>query len=184
MTQRRGLRGAALMVALLAALAFGVLPALAQQIGHYGTNRVTFERAGNAAPDNAQGKGVVDFRGGEEPESRWRGSFRFSGLNSERSYTVVVRGRFGANGSDAADAYTAICSFETDAKGTGNCFSYFSGLARLDIVQLRDGDEDGTRVMQANRNENFGSIDTAPSRYSPGGEIPERAASTSKKVAR
>lgn len=184
MTQRRGLRGAALMVVVLTALALGVLPALAQQIGHYGSNRVTFERAGNAAPENAQGKGVVDFRGGEEPESRWRASFRFSGLKSEHDYSVVVRGRFGADESDAAGAYTAICSFETDDKGAGNCFTYFSGLARLDILQLRDGDEDGTRVMQANRNGNFGSIDTAPSRYSPGGEIPERAASTSKKVTR
>lgn len=178
------MRGAVLMVALLAALALGILPALAQQIGHYGTNRVTFERAGNAVPAGAQGKGVVDFRGGEEPESRWRASFRFSGLKSQRSYTVVVRGRFGADESDAADAYTAICSFETDDRGAGNCFTYFSGLARLDILQLRDGDEDGTRVMQANRNENFGSINTEPSRYSPGGEIPERAASTSKKATR
>jgi hypothetical protein len=184
MMHGRGIRGAALMVALLVALALGVLPALAQQIGHYGSNRVTFERVGNAAPAGAQGKGVVDFRGGEEPESRWRASFRFSGLKSERSYTVVVRGRFGADASDAAEAYTAICSFETDDKGTGNCFNYFSGLARLDIVQLRDGDEDGTRVMQANRNGNFGSINTEPSRYSPGGEIPERAASTSKQVTR
>ena len=184
MTQRRGMRGAALIVALLAALVLSVLPATAQQIGHYGTNRVTFESAGSAASTNAQGKGIVDFRGGEEPKSRWRASFRFSGLKSEHSYTVVVRGRFGADDSDAADAYTAICSFETDDKGTGNCFTYFSGLARLDILQLRDGDENGTRVMQANRNENFGSINTEPSRYSPGGEIPERAASTSKKVTR
>lgn len=184
MTQRKGLRGAALMVLLLVALALGALPAIAQQIGHYGMNRVTFERAGNAVLAGAQGKGVVDFRGGEEPKSRWRASFRFSGLKSERSYTVVVRGRFGADESDAADAYTTICSFETDDKGAGNCFNYFSGLARLDILQLRDGDEDGTRVMQANRNENFGAIDTEPSRYSPGGEISERAAAKSKKVTR
>lgn len=184
MTQRRGLRGAALMVALLAALALGVLPVIAQQIGHYGTNRVTFERDGDVAPADVQGKGIVDFRGGEEPESRWRASFRFSGLRSERSYTVVVRGRFGGNESEAASAYTALCSFETDAKGAGNCFNYFSGLARLDVVQLRDGDADGTRVMQANRNENYGSINTEPSRYSPGGEISERAAARSKQVTR
>lgn len=168
-------------LALAASVGVGALPVLGQEIGHYGTNRVIFERAGNLAPDDAAGKGVVDFRGGEEPDSRWRASFRFSGLEANESYTVVVRGRFGEDDSDEAQVYTGICSFETNDNGRGNCFRYFSGLARLDILQLRAGDEDGTRVMQANRNENFGSIETEPSRYSPGGELPERASLKAKK---
>ena len=53
-------------------------------------------------PD-ATGTGIVDYKGGKEPSSQWRASFRFTGLEPGASYTVVIRGRFGARGSLEAD---------------------------------------------------------------------------------
>ena len=154
------------------------------EIGYFGTNRLDFESVGNAAPEDAGGKGIVDYRGGEEPNSTWRASFRFTGLEAATDYTVVIRGRFGEAGSDEATAFTPICSFTTNDKGRGSCFWYFRGLARLNTVQLREGDEEGTRVMQASRSDGPGSITTEPNRYSPGGEMATRQAKGKQKVAR
>jgi hypothetical protein len=174
----RRMSAIALWLALMALVGFGAHPAAAQDedIGHFGENRLEFEAVGDDAPADASGKGVVDYRGGEEPSSRWRASFRFSGLDEATTYTVVVRGRFGDAESDEADAFTSLCSFETDDEGRGSCFWYFRGLARLNVVQLRVGDEEGERVMQASRSGNQGSIETDPNRFSPGGEIAPRKA--------
>ena len=77
-------------------------------------------------------------------------------------------------GSREADSFTPLCSFQTDAAGQGGCFWYFRGLARLNLVQLRAGDENGTQVLGASRPRGPGSIETEPNRFSPGGEIPAR----------
>jgi hypothetical protein len=68
-----------------------------------------------------------------------------------------------------------LCSFQTDDTGRGNCFWYFRGLARLNIVQLRAGDETGPRILQASRDGDPGSITTDSNRYSPGGVVPTRS---------
>jgi hypothetical protein len=167
---------AALWLALTALIGFSALPAAAQDIGYFGENRLVFERVGSASPPDASGKGIVDYRGGEEPDSQWKASFRFSNLEPQTDYTVVVRGRFGEAGSDKAATYTPLCSFKTDDAGQGSCFWYFRGLARLNVVQLRAEDNDGPRMLQANRSGDPGSIETDPNRYSPGGVIQERKA--------
>jgi hypothetical protein len=182
---RHRLSVAALGLALVALLGVGsLLSAAAEEIGHYGTNRLVFAPVGQDLATAAKGQGIVEYRGGAEPDSRWRGSFRFKGLEPNRTYTVVVRGRFGADDSDEAREFSPLCSFDAKGNGNGSCFWYFSGLARLDVVQLRLGDENGAPVMKASRDDSLGSIETAPNRYSPGEELPERSAPEGKKSAR
>ena len=172
----RRARGTILWTALLAltvaVLAFGASPAAAQNIGYFGKNRLTFSPVAPFLLPDATGSGIVDYKGGKEPVSRWRASFRFSGLAPGATYTVTIRGRFGARGSLEANTFTRLCSFQADVQGQGGCFWYFRGLARLTLVQLRAGDENGTRVLEAGRSRGAGSIETEPNRFSPGGEIP------------
>jgi hypothetical protein len=167
----------ALLVGLLMLRLSPAVPAAAQDqngdIGYFGTNTLVFEPVGAVSPD-ASGKGIIDYQGGDEPQSQWRATFRFNGLEPDAAYTVVVKGRFGDPGSPDASAMTPICSFQADADGKGNCFWYFRGLARLNLVQLRAGDETGARVLQASRDGNPGSITTDPNRYSPGGVVSDR----------
>ena len=168
------LRRATLWSALIALLAFSALPTAAQDVAHLGTNQLIFEPVGNSAFPDATGKGIVDYRGGDQESSRWRASFRFSGLEANATYTVVIKDRFAD--SDTADetSVSPLCSFQTDGEGKGNCFWYFRGLVRLNVVQLRTKDETGRRVLQASRSGDPGSITTDPNRYSPGGQIPVR----------
>jgi len=163
-----------LWIALIGMLLFGISPAAAQDqdIGHFGRNRLRFSAVEPFLLPDATGTGIVDYKGGREPSSQWRASFRFTGLKARASYTVVIRGRYGAAGSRAADSFTPLCSFKTDAVGQGGCFWYFRGLARLNFVQLRAGGENGTSVLGARRPRGPGSIATEPNRFSPGGEIP------------
>jgi hypothetical protein len=163
--------GIVLLAVAVAVLAFGASPAAAQNIGYFGKNRLEFSSVAPFLLPDATGSGIVDYKGGNEPTSQWRASFRFSGLEPSASYTVVIRGRYGARGSPAASAFTPLCSFQTDAQGQGGCFWYFRGLARLTLVQLRAGDENGTQVLEANQSRGPGSIVTEPNRFSPGGEI-------------
>ncbi|HEU0116638.1 MAG TPA: hypothetical protein VFQ80_18240, partial [Thermomicrobiales bacterium] len=151
-------------------------PAMAQDaaIGYFGDNALVFAPVGVLSPPEATGKGLIAYQGGDEPKSQWRATFRVTNLAANTTYTVAVKGRFGDPGSDDASAFTALCSFETDDVGKGNCFWYFRGLARLNVVQLRAGDENGRRVLQASRDGDPGSITTDPNRYSPGGIVPER----------
>ena len=160
---------------LVALLAVSVLPAAAQSIEHFGKNRLRFATVEPFSLPDATGTGIVDYKGGREPSSQWRASFGFTGLEPGDSYTVVIRGRFGASGSLAANAFTPLCSFEADDEGQGGCFWYFRGLARLNLVQLRSEDENGTQVLEARRARGPGSIVTEPNRFSPGGEIPARS---------
>src|SRR5829696_10111810 len=164
----------ALCMVLLALLAFSVSPAAAQNqdIEHFGKNRLKFATVEPFSLPDATGSGIVDYKGGKEPSSQWRASFRFTGLEPGTSYTIVIRGRFGAQGSAEADAFTPLCSFQVDDQGQGGCFWYFRGLARLTLVQLRAGDENGAQVLEANRSRDHGSIETEPNRFSAGGEIP------------
>jgi hypothetical protein len=181
-------RGTVLGIVLLAlavvVLAFGASSAAAQNIGYFGKNRLTFSTVEPYLLPGATGSGIVDYKGGKEPVSQWRASFRFSGLEPGASYTVVIRGRFGARGSLEATAFTPLCSFQTDSQGQGGCFWYFRGLARLTLVQLRAGDENGTQVLEANRSDGAGSIVTEPNRFSPGGEIPAFRSSLTGKSSR
>jgi hypothetical protein len=172
----RHVRAVVLWIALITMLLFGISPAAAQDqdIGHFGKNRLRFSAVEPFLFPDATGTGIVDYKGGREPSSQWRASFRFTGLEAGASYTVVIRGRFGAAGSRAADSFTPLCSFKTDAVGQGGCFWYFRGLARLNVVQLRAGGDNGTPVLGARRPRGPGSIATEPNRFSPGGEIPAR----------
>ena len=164
--------GIVLLAVAVAVLAFGASPAAAQNIGYFGKNRLEFSSVAPFLLPDATGSGIVDYKGGNEPTSQWRASFRFSGLEPGASYTVVIRGRYGAAGSRAADSFAPLCSFRTDAAGQGGCFWYFRGLARLNFVQLQTGGENGTPVLGARRPRGPGSIETEPNRFSPGGEIP------------
>ena len=96
---------------------------------------------------------------------------KFSGLEPGADYTVVIQGRFGETGSLEASAYSPICSFVANTDGEGGCFWYFRGLARLNLVELRSGNEDGRPVLAATRANGPGSIRTDPNRFSPGGEV-------------
>jgi hypothetical protein len=171
-----GLRAAVFWSVLLALLAFSTSPATAQElnIGHFGKNRLRFATVEPILLPDATGTGIIDYKGGREPSSHWRASFRFAGLEPGASYTVVIRGRFGAPDSPEADSFTPLCSFSADDQGLGGCFWYFRGLARLNLVQLRAGDEDGSRVLEASRARGPSWIETEPNRFSPGGEIPAR----------
>jgi hypothetical protein len=145
-----------------------------QDIGYFGKNRLEFAALNNGPDSAATGTGIVDYKGGQEPDSRWRATFRFSGLTPGTDYTVVIRGRTGEQDSAAASEFTPLCSFTAERDGAGNCFWYFQGLARLNVVQLREGDADGQRVLQASRTGDTGSIITDPNRFSPGGENQSR----------
>jgi hypothetical protein len=167
---------AVLGITLIATLMFGISPATAQdqEIGHFGKNWLRFSAVELSFLPGATGTGIVDYKGGKEPSSQWRASFRFTGLEARASYTVVILGRFGAAGSPEANRFTSLCSFQTDDVGQGGCFWYFRGLARLNIVQLRSEDANGNQVLEARRSGRLGSIETEPNRFSPGGEIPAR----------
>jgi hypothetical protein len=169
-------RVAVLWIVLVALITVGVSPAAAQNqnIGHFGKNRLEFALVEPVSLPDAMGTGIIDYKGGKEPSSQWRASFRFTGLKAEARYTVVIQGRFGVRGSPDADVFTPLCEFSTDNAGEGSCFWYFRGLARLSLVQLRSGNENGATVLEANRSNGPGSITTDANRFSPGGEIPPR----------
>jgi hypothetical protein len=169
----RMLCGAMLCLGSLLALA----PAAAADvdIGYFGTNTLVFAPVGNQVELDASGKGIIDYQGGDEPKSRWQATFRFSGLDANEVYAVVVKGRFGDPGTDDARALTPLCSFTTDDTGRGACFWFFRGLARLNVVQVRQGDDgSGRRMLQASSDGDPGSIVTTPNQYSPGGALPAR----------
>jgi hypothetical protein len=156
---------------LIAVLCITAIPATAQNIRHFGKNRLVFELVEPVLLPNAAGSGIVDYKGSKEPSSRWRATMKFSGLEPGATYTVAIQGRFGGGGSPEASAFTALCSFTAGANGEGGCFWYFRGLARLNLVQLRSGDENGPPVLEASRAGGPGTIKTDPNRFSPGGEV-------------
>ncbi len=171
-------------ITLAALIAFNAIPASAQNIEHFGKNRLEFESNNQAPLPDATGTGIIDYEGGKEPSSQWRASFRFTGLAAGASYTVEIKGRFGEPGSSEVEEWTPLCSFNADAAGEGGCFWYFRGLARLNLVQLRAEDQNRSRVLEASRGGGPGSIETDPNRFSPGGEIPARKKSRNSRDSR
>jgi len=140
-----------------------VIPARA---AHESTNTLTF--AAPSGSGEASGIGTVTYHGGEVDTSRWTAQFRFTGLDSSKRYVVVVKGRFGEDESPEANAFTSLCSFQSDASGAGGCWWYHKVLRRIGIVQLRSGDEAGTVVLQATREPGGpGSITSVPNALSP-----------------
>lgn len=133
------------MLALLTGLA---LPAFAHH--RESNNALIFAPvAGSPSPD-ASGQGVVNFvkgaSGETDAEGQWKATFNFKDLEPATEYSVAVRGGMG----DPL-TFSGICSFMTSVSGVGVCQNQFSGLMRLDIVQLRLGDESGQPVLQATR---------------------------------
>lgn len=134
---------------------------------HESTNLLGFAPvAGSAAPE-ARGDGTLDFNGGKEPRSRWTMRLRFAGLSPNAAYTVVVQGRFGADGTPEATRFSPVCTFRTDARGAGRCWNYFLGLYHASVVQVREGDAEGRVVAQASRSGGPGSILSQPNRHTP-----------------
>ena len=129
-----------------AALATFALPASA---AHESNNHLVFTPVATTANTTASGTGTINYikeTSGDEPFTEWTSSFRFSGLGVDTTYSVVVKGRF----ADAT-GFSEICSFTTNAAGTGSCTSRFTGLQRLAVAQLRMNSSTGAAVLQATR---------------------------------
>jgi len=135
---------------------------------HESTNTLVFAPVPGSPAPTATGTGVVDFRGEPEPESKWVATFRFAGLAPATAYAVAVQGRFGADGSAEADAFTEVCAFRTGDDGAGGCWYYVRAMRRLGAAQLRLDGADGPPVLQATRAPGGpGSITSQPNRFSP-----------------
>lgn len=146
----------------------GLIVPLARQVdaAHESTNYLSFAAPSGAG--TALGNGEVTYHGGDADSSRWTTQFRFTGLDPNHRYVVVVKGRYGADGSPDAEAFTSLCSFQSNSSGSGGCWWYHKVLRRLGIVQLRTGDETGTVVLQATRDPSGpGSITSIPNAFSP-----------------
>lgn len=129
-----------------AALATLAMPASA---AHESNNHLQFDPVAASPSPSASGAGTINYikgTSGAEPDTQWTSSFRFSGLDAETTYTVVVRGRFAAPA-----VFSGICTFTSNSSGSGSCSSQFTGLQRLAIAQLRLGSPDGAPVLQATR---------------------------------
>ncbi len=95
-------------------------------------------------------------------------TFQFTGLEPEQAYAVMVQGRYGEDGTDAATAFTPICDFTTDASGDGGCWYYFVGLVRLAVMEVRIGDADGEVVLRATASDDGpGSLSRMANEFSP-----------------
>ncbi len=135
---------------------------------HESTNNLTFEPVEDSPSPDGAGEGMIDYHGGGEPDTLWTATFQFTNLEPEQAYAVVVQGRFGEDGTDAATAFTLICDFETDASGDGGCWYYFVGLRRLAIMEVRIGDADGEAVLRATVSEDGpGSLSRMANDFSP-----------------
>ncbi len=143
--QRRGIAIVTVLVALVVGTARGV------SAEHEGINFLTFAPVAGSPSPYASGTGLIEFKGGVEPHSKWTATFSFSGLQPFTAYSVAIQGRYGVDGSVDSVRFTALCSFQTDELGAGGCWWYFRGLRRLNVSQLRLGDDQGRTVLQATR---------------------------------
>ena len=146
-TPARAISLAAVAVTAGTVLIVGAPTAMAS---HESSNHLTYAPvAGDTVPD-ASGQGVINYvkgTSGQEPNTEWTSSFRFSGLSGATTYTVIVKGRFAV-----ATESSAICSFTTTTSGDGGCAARFTGLQRLAVSQLVTGDGPaGVPVLQATR---------------------------------
>lgn len=156
-------RGGAIGCAMILAVS---LVASVQAV-HESTNRLVFVPPSSVAGSNAAGTGIVDYRGGSAAESRWTATFQFGGLDPIVTYVVAVQGRYGDDGSPEAMEYSSLCSFTSDASGSGGCWYYLVVLRHLGVVQLRQGTVEGEAVLQATRADGPGAITSEPNRFSP-----------------
>lgn len=120
---------------------------------HESDNDLTFEPVPDSPSPAGTGSGLIEFRGGGEPDSRWTITFQFTGLQPESRYVTLVQGRTGEDDAPEASAFSPICTFRTDENGDGGCWYYLIGLRRLGIVQVRLDGADGPAVLQATRAE-------------------------------
>ncbi len=155
-----------LLFAAIVLIAFIIPVVRPASAAHESTNALTF--AVPSGSGTSSGDGVVTYHGGDAESSRWTARFHFESLDSNERYVVAVQGRFGEDGSPEAGAFTSLCSFQSDAAGAGGCWWYHIALDRLNVVQLRSGDEAGTVVLQATREPGGpGSITSVPNAFSP-----------------
>jgi len=155
-------------IALLFFVAFASISPLLASAGHESTNALVFAPVDASPSPRAAGEGKIEFHGGSEPKTRWTVTFTFTDLQPATMYMVVVRGRFGADESPEATAFTTLCRFRTDTAGAGGCWDYLVELRRVGVVQLRANGEDGAPVLQATREAGGpGSITSVPNRFSP-----------------
>lgn len=120
-----------LIGSLLAAVALVAAPATA---AHEANNRFDMEATTKALAD-ADATGISNFAAGN---STWTNNVRARGLAPTTVYTWV---------GIAAGAASAICSFTTDAAGSGSCRS--DENSRLGATQIRTGGVDGAAVLSA-----------------------------------
>lgn len=154
-----------------AALAAFALPASA---AHESNNHLVFAPVATSANPDASGTGTINYvkgTSGDEPDTEWTSSFRFTGLSVDTTYSVVVKGRF----ADAT-AFSEICRFTTNGTGVGSCTSRFTGLKRLAVAQLRMNSSTGAPVLQATRHPIAGGPGSITS--SGGCREPEQGGST------
>lgn len=165
-TTMRSKRSLWLMTVAILVVALAIPHVRPTSATHESTNALTF--AVPEGPGPASGDGTVTYHGGDADSSRWTSQFHFAGLESNERYVVVVIGRFGEDGSPEAEAFTSLCSFQSDDSGAGGCWWYHIVLDRVNVVQLRSGDEAGTVVLQATRDPGGpGSITSVPNAFSP-----------------
>lgn len=153
---------------IVAFMMLSLIVPLAREVdaAHESTNYLSFAVPSGAG--TAAGSGVVTYHGGDVDSSRWTTQFIFTNLDPNQRYVVMVKGRYGVDGSPDAEAFTSLCSFQSNDSGSGGCWWYHKELRRLGIVQLRSGDEIGTVVLQATRAPGGpGSIRSIPNAFSP-----------------
>ncbi len=130
------------LLVLFAAVSLGGLTALPALASHESNNALTFAPVTGSPSPGASGAGVINYVKGastEEPNTVWTSSFHFAGLAPGTTYSVFVFSRGG------------ICTFTSDAAGSGSCESTFVSLPMLGIAQLRLGGDAGPAVLQATR---------------------------------
>lgn len=154
------------VAAILGLLVIG--PARLALAEHESTNVLVFAPTAGSASPLVAGDGVIAYKGGAEPASRWTITLRLTGLEPDQTYAVVVRGRTGDDGSAEAAAFSPLCRLRTSDAGDGGCWDYAQGMRRLGVVQVRVGDERGAPVLQATRAPGGpGAITSLPNEHSP-----------------
>ena len=138
---------------LSAVTSLAVVPLLALAPGasaaHESSNRLDFE----AVKSTADGAGIINYvkgaSGDSEETSVWQQSLRFTGLQAEQAYTVVVKRGEGDLETVPGTRDRTICSFTATSTGAGSCTGRFLELRALAVAQLQDAN--GTVVAQATR---------------------------------
>ncbi len=119
-----------------------------------GRNLLTFTPVAGSPSPNASGSGEITLTNGTiaNNNDRWSVSARFSGLQSNTQYNIVVLNRFATDGK-----FSSICSFNT--RDGSRCWNSFLILKNLGVAQVRRA-SDGAIVLEARRAN--GGIKTIP----------------------